>query len=357
MIDNKNSRIDFNGQLIYVGIDVHKKFWQVSIYTKDFEHKTFSSPPEVEAIVRYLQRTFPGGTYLCAYEAGYSGYWISQKFSSEGIKCIIANPADIPAKDKEKRIKNDRIDSRKIARALRNGELDSIYVHNPERLGDRSIVRMRHITIRKLTRTKNQIKAHISFYGINPENEEIKPNWSKKHINWLDLVSLEKRNGNIALKVLIDEYKYQKKVVLELTKQIKELSQSEYYKQNADNLITIPGISTLSAMILLTEIGDINRFKSLDQLNSYVGLVPGEYSSGGNEHITGIVHRGNTLLRRILIEIAWVAVKKDPSLLLAFNLYIKRMAKNKAIVKIARKLLNRIRFILKNKLDYEIALV
>jgi len=77
MFTNKNSRLDFNGQLIYVGIDVHKKFWQVSIYTKDFEHKTFSSPPEVETIIKYLRKTFPGGTYLCAYEAGYSGYWIS----------------------------------------------------------------------------------------------------------------------------------------------------------------------------------------------------------------------------------------------------------------------------------------
>ena len=110
-------------------------------------------------------------------------------------------------------------------------------------------------------------------------------------------------------------------------------------------------------MILLTELHTIDRFKSLDQLCGYVGLVPDTSSSGDQEVITGITRRRNPILRAILIEAAWVAIRKDPALMLDFAAYTKRMKKSKAIVKIARKLLNRIRFVLKNKEAYVPAIV
>ena len=92
-------------------------------------------------------------------------------------------------------------------------------------------------------------------------------------------------------------------------------------------------------MVLLTEIIDINRFKSLDHLASYVGLIPGEDSSGEQERTTGISRRRNAHLRTLLIECSWVAVRKDPALIMSFNQLMKRMPKNRAIVRIARKLL------------------
>jgi len=110
-------------------------------------------------------------------------------------------------------------------------------------------------------------------------------------------------------------------------------------------------------MVLLTEIVDINRFKSLDHLASYVGLIPGEDSSGEQEKVTGISGRRNTHLRAMLIEYSWIAVRKDPALLMSFNQLIKRMPKNRAIIGIARKLLNRIRYVLKNQEPYEIGVV
>jgi len=110
-------------------------------------------------------------------------------------------------------------------------------------------------------------------------------------------------------------------------------------------------------MVLLTEIVDISRFKSLDQLASYVGLIPGEDSSGDREVHTGLSYRRNAYLRVLLIESSWVAVRKDPALLMAYNRLIKQMPKNRAIVKIARKLLNRIRYVLKNQQPYESGVV
>ena len=106
-------------------------------------------------------------------------------------------------------------------------------------------------------------------------------------------------------------------------------------------------------MTLLTEIIDINRFKTLDHLASYVGLIPGEDSSGEQEKTTGLSRRRNAHLRAMLIECAWVVVRKDPAMLMAFNNLTHRMPKNRAIVRIARKLLNRIRYVLKNQEPYE----
>jgi transposase len=121
--------------------------------------------------------------------------------------------------------------------------------------------------------------------------------------------------------------------------------------------MTIHGISTLTAMTLLTELIDIHRFGTLDHLANYCGLVPGERSTGEEQTMTGISPRRNAMIRGLLMECAWVAVRKDPALLMAFNTLSTRMPKNKAIVRIARKLLNRIRFVLKNQQPYQACIV
>jgi len=106
-------------------------------------------------------------------------------------------------------------------------------------------------------------------------------------------------------------------------------------------------------MVLLTELVDINRFKDFDHLSSYAGLVPGEDSSGDTERSTGLSTRRNANLRVLLIESSWVAVRKDPALMMAFVELSKRMPKNQAIIRIARKLLSRIRYVLRNRQYYE----
>jgi transposase len=122
-------------------------------------------------------------------------------------------------------------------------------------------------------------------------------------------------------------------------------------------LRTIPGIGEISALLFATEIGDINRFAELDQLCDYVGLVPKVHGSGNKETVLGLTHRGHRELRETLIEASWVAIRLDPAMTMAFNGYAKKMLKTKAIIKIARKLLNRIRFVMKHQVEYTTAVV
>ena len=128
-------------------------------------------------------------------------------------------------------------------------------------------------------------------------------------------------------------------------------------KKLIELLMTIPGIGIQSAWIITTELEDIHRFKNFDQLAGYVGFKPDIYSSGEHTVNKGITRQCNHLLRETLVECAWMAIGKDPALTQAYYNYKKRMHYNKAIIRIAKKLLNRVRFVWINEKPYEIGKV
>jgi len=349
---NKRSKLNFSGQPIYIGLDVHKKSWSVSIFSEQGEYKTFSQTPKVETLVQYLQHHFPGAQYRSVYEAGYCGFWVHDQLGEQGIQNIVANPADIPTQDKERRNKRDRVDCRKLARGLRSGDIKGIYTPPRWKLEDRSLIRTRLSMGRKQGRCKNQIKSILLFYGVEiPEQREI-GHWSRRFVRWIEGIQMERTSGNIALKIHLEELCHLRQIIAKLNRAIVALARTDQYRSWISLLKTIPGISTLGAMILLAELYEITRFRSIDELCSYVGLIPDTHGSGEKEHVGGITQRHHSYLRWLLIEASWVAVRKDPVLLESFQEYCKRMRKNKAIIKIARKLLNRIRYVLKNQAEY-----
>ena len=160
---NKISKLDFKGQQIYVGMDVHKKSWSISIFTDKFEHKTFTQPPEVGTLVNYLERNFPAASYKAVYEVGYCGSWIDDLLQEHGVQCLVVNPVDVPTKDEERTKKTYRVDCRKLARSLRSIELEGIYVPSRLKVEDRSLIRTRYSMVRKQTRCKNQIRSILHF--------------------------------------------------------------------------------------------------------------------------------------------------------------------------------------------------
>jgi len=163
---------------------------------------------------------------------------------------------------------------------------------------------------------------------------------------------MERSSGDVALELHLEELCHLRQIIAKLNRSILALARTEEYRLWVSLLKTIPGISTLTAMIVLTELYEITRFRSIDHLCSYVGLIPDTQGSGEKEHVGGITQRHHSSLRWLLIEASWIAVRKDPVMMEAFNDYCKRMQKTKAIIKIARKLLNRIRYVLKNQAEY-----
>ena len=348
----KDRENDFSNQDIFVGLDVHKKMWKVSIFFNGYEQKNFTQPARVEALLRYLNHHYPGGKYNSVYEAGFSGYWIDYRLKEKGVNNIVVNPADVPTKDKERRNKTDRVDAKKLAKSLSSGDLVAIHVPSREETEDRSLVRLREWLIKDQTRLKNRIKGSLNFYGEIVPEADCEKYWSGKYIEWIEGLTMLRPSGKSAMQELLEELKEIRKRIAKITKEIKAMSMEDKYAGNIKLLNTIPGIGILSSMIILTELIDINRFGNLDRLNCYVGLIPSEHSSGEEEHKGEMIHRGNSSLKRILVECAWIAVRKDPRLALEFKKLSMRMKKNRAIIKIARKLLNRIRYVLKNQKPY-----
>lgn len=338
--------ISFFKQHFFIGVDTHLKNWRVTIMNSGVELKTFSMNPSPVELYKYLSKHYPGGTYHIVYEAGFCGFCPQRKFTELGLDCIVVNPADVPSSNKEKVVKTDPSDSRKLARELEKGSLRSIYIPdiNSEQL--RSLMRLRFRLTQNQTRIKNRIKMLLYNYGITiPKEHLTNSRWSGYFIHWLKSVKLNSSAGQFTLDNLLMQLEQTREHLKNVLKQLREESKDKNISSVISSLSSVPGIAFITAMSLYTEIIDIRRFKKFDELCSFVGLVPSVYSSGETEYARGISFRHNKFLRPLLIEAAWTAVRKDPALTLRFNELIKHMPRQKAIIRIAKKLLRRIRHV------------
>ena len=344
-------KIDFKDKDLFIGLDVHKKSWSVTVVVDGIEHRTFTQPPDPLALNNYLQRMFPGGSYNSAYEAGFCGYGIHRELNSLGIKNIVINAADIPTSQKDKLQKRDPIDSRKIARALEKGSLQGIHIFDRELEELRSLNRTRFYLMRDLRRSKNRIKSFLQYYGEPLPPEFDNNQWTLKFISWLKQVQMKTPGGQDAFYHLIESYEHHRQQMLILSRIIR-LRIREYDNELYSLLKTISGIGPLTSSALITELGDINRFKDIDHLSSFVGLIPRVRESGETIHTGGITFRCNSFLRTLLIEASWQAIRKDPALMHYYQQHLINNKGHKVIIKVARKLLNRIRYVMKNRQPY-----
>jgi len=352
----QNKGMNFSGMDVYVGIDVHKKSWSVSILLEDLEHRTYNQAPSASILSRYLNKHFPGANYHSAYESGFCGYGHHRELVELGIHNRVINPADVPTTGKEKVGKTDKVDSRKIAKGLRSGDLKGIHVFDEAHQDLRSFARMRHIMQRDLRRSKQRIKMFLLYNTISIPLELDNESWSKAFEHWLNGVEYPTERGRRSFEFLLSNYYFQKKEVRQISKELRAYFR-KHYKEEYYLLRSIPGIGPLSSIAIITEIGDINRFGNISKLSSFAGLLPMTSNSGETERISGMSYRCNQYLRTILVEASWQAVRKDPAMLHYYRTHAAKGNGKKAIVKVARKLLNRIRYVLKNKQEYVMGVV
>lgn len=353
-MQSENHGLDFKGKDIYAGIDAHLKSWRVSIMTNGIICKTFSQNAKAEDLKKYLETNYPNGTYYSAYEAGFCGFGPHRQLIEMGISNMVVNPADIPTTDKEKKQKEDSRDSKKIVRSLYNWELEAIYVPDMEIEGLRSLVRYRRTLVKEISRYKNRTKSFLYYHNIEvpPELTTGSTHWSKRYSNWLDNLDLGTSYSRETLTHIKQTVEHLRTKLLEINRNFRVLEKDSEYSVTIALLRTVPGIGLITAMTIITELDNIGRFKSIDRLCSYVGLVPRTNSSGENEKTGGITPRSNRQLRTMLIESAWIAIRHDPALMMKYGSLIKRMGPQKAIVNIAKKLLSRIKYVLVNKTPY-----
>ncbi|MBK5278476.1 MAG: IS110 family transposase [Bacteroidia bacterium] len=351
-------KASFENQTIYVGLDVHKRSWNAAIYLNDQYIRNIHQPPTPQALYHYLQNNYPKANYVCAYECGKFGFWIQRQFRHLGVECLVVNPADIPSTHKDEVYKTDSRDARGVGHALSIGQLKSIYVPGEEQEADRHLVRQRKKIWRDLVRCKNRVKGFLDYSGINVPSQYDNANWSRNFINWLNELEFVQGSNRITLNYLLSEMELLRKELLSISNTIRKLMRSKKYNHLYYLLRTITGIGPLTTASLLTEIGDMKRFRDFYHLNSFIGLLPMEHSSGERELKGSITVRKQRQLRSDLIECAWTARRTDPVMAMYYSQQIKRGKNGKeAIVKVARKLLGRIRYVWLNGEPYQTGVV
>ena len=351
----ENNHLDFTGQKFFVGIDNHNKSWTVTIRNSQMHLKTFSMNPSPDELSSYMHRHYPGGSYYSVYEAGYNGFWIHRQLEALGLKNIVVHPADVPTTHKEKTTKTDKVDSGKLSRELEKSNLKGIYIPDEFHQQLRSLCRLRYHQVQNCTRVKNRIKGHLRTYGITIPPHRDLTHWSGNFIKWLESVRFSYEPANDYLRLCIEELQQHRERLSETTRLLRKYCKTDPIDQKIRYLCSVSGIGFVVAVTFYSEIIDINRFPTLDHLASYVGLVPYLNSSGERDSDGEITNRRNRYLRSLITEAAWVAVREDPALLLSFSKLTLRMKKQDAIIRIARKLLNRIRYVWKNQKPYVIA--
>ena len=348
-----SKRISFKGQKIYIGIDVHKKSW--TVLSESGYRKRFSQPPSARALLSFLQEHLPEGEYHAVYESGFTGFSTYYALEQCGIRCIVTHAADVPSGQKEKITKTDAVDSMKLARELSKGNLKGIYVRKKESLDDRSLLRVRKAIQKNLCGHLSRVKHLLHTNGVEyPQRfRKSTTHWSRNFMSWLreevKLLSPTKES----LLSLLDIVDSLRKNLLAVTAKIRRLSRTAPYAQPCAQLCTVPGFGMLSAMTFLVEIGDFSRFTNERDFAGYLGLVPMCHDSSEKISSREMTFRGNHYLSSILVEASWKAVALDKGMSLYFAEKCKTMKKNKAIIRVARKMSNRILSMMKSGENYE----
>lgn len=348
--------VAWKGKEVFVGIDLHRKHWHVSILSEDdlllYSERIVGNWPTLSKV---LGAYGEASKISVCYEAGYFGYWLHDELKHFGADVIVVPPTLIPTISGN-RVKTDKKDSLKLARFLQKGLLHSIYVPSEEERVHRQILRRRRQLVQDRVREQNRIKAFLRFYGIELDRES-KGKWTHKFLENLRCLTFGLSLQREAFVSLLDHYEYLECQVRAQSQLLRDLSRSEAYEQRVDILCSIPGIGWLSAMEILLELQDVSRFQRADQLAAYVGLTPSQYSSGEHIRMGRITRQGKDSVRTILIQSSWRSIRYDPVLRDVYDRIKVRSGGKKAIVAVARKMLIRARRLLLSGEKYQLGLV
>lgn len=287
----------------YVGIDAHKKDLFIAMVIG--QQKTpvtwqlANEPQAVRRLVRKLEREAPGPVRVF-YEAGPCGYALQRQVTTSRVSCDVIAPALIPRKPGE-RVKTNRRDARKLVELGRAGLLTAVQPPTLEDEAVRDLARARDDAREDLQRCRHRLGKLLLRRGLHYAGR----NWTRAHRQWVDGLVWT----HAAERAVVDDYQlaidHTEARLLELDARLAEMAEREPYREPVGWLRCFRGIDTLTAMLILAELHDFRRFASAPALMAYLGLVPGEDSSGEKHRRGRITRTGNALVRRLLVETAW----------------------------------------------------
>jgi transposase len=292
---------------LYIGLDVHKNSVVVATAHADGgepEHygKWGGSNLCTERGLNKLLKKFDLNkeqVKIC-YEAGPTGFVLARRLLQLSYDCIVVAPSEVPKKPGEK-VKTDRRDARKQARLLRAGELKAIHIPDPHDEAVRDLARARTDASEARRKCKQQLSMFLLRNGINYDG---KTTWGPAHMNHLRRLKLADPTQNLVLEEYIMAVDAANERVARLEESMERQLDQWDAKPYVEALMAFRGFQVVAAMTIIAELGDLSRFKHPRQLMGYLGIVPGEDSSGEKRRQGAITKCGNSHARWMLIECA-----------------------------------------------------
>ena len=298
-------------RIVYIGMDVHTSNYTLCSLDPGYGVKKDNYFAEVQFtnnfvtnVVNYvsnLKKKLKDCEFVCGYEAGCLGYSTYKDLTKAGIKCVIMAPSTMAVQKGGKKVKNDRRDARVIAQCLAYQTYKEVYVLSEHDEAVRGYLRMRDSHKKELKRIKQQIIAFCTGHGLFSPT---KSNWTVAHLKWLRGLKFNDPVEQEIINEYLSSYTYLCDKIKAMDVRIEVLASEKQYCENVKKLRCIKGIETNVALTLLAEIGDFNRFSKPTDFAAYLGLIPGEQSSGDKVRGTGITKAGNSTLRQKLTEAA-----------------------------------------------------
>jgi transposase len=336
--------------LLFVGLDVDDTAFHATIIAQDTGETWYFKcrPNSTKLIERLLKIHGNSEDFRICYESTSLGFSLCRKLREQDFNCDVIASSLIP-EFAGKKVKTDRCDSQKLAQFYMKDLLTIVHVPNEEDESERDLVRSRTLIKDQIVATKNRIQSILRKTGLNFRQDTGKQmlwtieykKWLKRKIKEMKLTAL--KQNLILLTSSLDNLEDSLKAY---NSEIDSLAISEKYSTKVKALTAYRGIQVLTAMKIITEIGDIKRFSHPKKLVSYLGLDIREFSSGGKEKKYGITKMGNTVVRTALVEANQKSSTKP-----AVNHAIKTRRKNVPIdhLRVADKCMNRL-FIKSNNL-------
>lgn len=296
-------------RILKIGMDVHSTNYTLCamepvIGEEDRVFATIKVTPDYKNILMFIEnlkmKLGLDNKYdiQCGYEAGCLGYSLYNQLTAAGVKCVILAPTTMLTQQGV-RIKTDARDAHMIAQCLSYGGYHAVYIPTEEDDSVKEYLRMRNDHKLALKKIKQQINAFCLRHGFQYPGTK----WTQAHLKWIKKLEV-KNMYRETLDEYIASYEEQESKIERFDTRIEEIAGQEKYREKVKRLGCFLGIKTHTALSLIVETGDFERFAKGNTYAAYLGLTPGENSSSDNINRTGITKAGNSHLRQLLIESA-----------------------------------------------------